>query len=140
MLSSIITNTNQAEEVELIIVYNAESGFFNSVSSSVHKFVSPETYSCQLCRVSHGLVGMLGPWKTYLERLPVPVRSYHRSQFQTTFPDYADTRLPSILLRKRNGDFTPMLEADVIERAGNLMTLINLLNDALQGHEDLGSA
>jgi hypothetical protein len=33
-----------------------------------------------------------------------------------------------------------MLEADVIERAGNLMTLINLLNDALQGHEDLGSA
>jgi hypothetical protein len=135
MLSSITTNSSQPEEVELIIVYNAESGFFNSVSSSVHKFVSPETYSCQLCRVSHGLTGMLVPWKTYLERLPVLVRSYHRTQYREAFSDHSDIRLPTILLRKRDAGMIPLLDAEAIECADNLVTLINLLNDALRDHE-----
>jgi len=121
-----------AHDDELILVYNADSGFFNAVFSSVHKFVSPETYACELCRISHGLTGMLGAWRTYLDQLPLPVRSYHRDQFHAEFPDAGGYRLPAILLRVEGSDFRELVGGEQIARADNLVTLINLVNHALE--------
>ena len=40
----------EADEKSLLIVYNADSGFFNTIAASVHKLVSPQTYECALCK------------------------------------------------------------------------------------------
>ena len=117
---------------ELVCVYNAESGLFNMVFSSIHKTFSPDTYACDLCRLSHGLTGMLGAWKTYLEYLPMPVRSYYRDQFRESFPESGIDQLPVILLRDRDGGFHELVDAERMATAGNLVTLINLLDDALK--------
>ena len=34
----------------LILVYNADNGLFNAVTDWSHKFFSPQTYQCSLCR------------------------------------------------------------------------------------------
>ncbi|MFQ3270182.1 MAG: hypothetical protein ACI9A1_000496, partial [Lentimonas sp.] len=39
-------------ESRLILVYNADSGFFNALFSSVHQALSPKTDECQLCRIT----------------------------------------------------------------------------------------
>ena len=116
---------------ELLVVYNADRGFFNTVFSSIHKTLSPETYTCELCRLSYGMTGMIGAWKTYLEYLPLSVRSFHRDQFRDAFPNLRETRLPAILSRGADGRCRELLGADAINSAGNLTTLINLLDEAL---------
>ena len=38
---------------KLIFIYNADSGLFNTVTDIAHKIFSPETYSCNLCALTH---------------------------------------------------------------------------------------
>jgi len=42
----------------LIFVYNAESGTMNSAIDFAHKMLSPETYECNLCRITYGNFAM----------------------------------------------------------------------------------
>ncbi len=53
-------------ERKILLVYNADRGYINAVFSSLHKAVSPQTYSCELCRTTYGMTGMLRSWKDYL--------------------------------------------------------------------------
>ena len=61
------------DSMELIFIYNAKSGFFNSVMDYVHKFVSPETYSCNLCTLTYDNTGKKNEWANYLNTLPIEV-------------------------------------------------------------------
>jgi hypothetical protein len=40
--------------MKLLFVYNADSGLFNSIAEAAHKIVSPQTYRCDLCRITYG--------------------------------------------------------------------------------------
>ena len=42
----------------LILVYNADSGFFNALADSAHKLLSPSTYDCRLCALTYGAIQM----------------------------------------------------------------------------------
>ena len=39
--------------MELIFIYNAQKGRLNSLIDYIHKTVSPGTYSCNLCAITH---------------------------------------------------------------------------------------
>ncbi|MCF7977351.1 hypothetical protein U5801_08255 [Lamprobacter modestohalophilus] len=41
---------------ELIFVYNADTGLFNQLADAAHKAFSADTYACNLCRVTYGLL------------------------------------------------------------------------------------
>ena len=44
----------------LLFVYNADSGFFNTLADIGHKLFSPATYPCQLCAITHGVLAERG--------------------------------------------------------------------------------
>jgi hypothetical protein len=44
--------------MELILVYNAESGFFNIVKDGLHRIVSPSTCQYRLCALTYGTIRM----------------------------------------------------------------------------------
>ena len=46
--------TDRPSRVELLFVYNADTGLFNTVADAAHKILSPSTYSCNLCKVTYG--------------------------------------------------------------------------------------
>lgn len=85
-------------EPVLLLVYNADSGFFASLADSAHKALRPDTYSCNLCAVTHGVLGMRGEWKEFLQSLPLPVEFLHRDEFHSTFE--SDEELPAVFLRR----------------------------------------
>ena len=39
--------------MELIFCYNARKGFINGIIDFLHKSLSPTTYSCNLCSITH---------------------------------------------------------------------------------------
>ena len=123
------------DEKSLLIVYNADSGLFNTIAASVHKIVSPQTYECALCKHTFGTTGMLAMWKSYLDMQPFPVSYSHRDEFRETHPEWAELKLPAILLEEGNGEMTVLIEAEKIRSATSLSELISMMEERLASNE-----
>lgn len=91
----------QNNDVQLIFVYNADSGLFNTVSDIAHKIFSPQTYSCSLCALTHSYFSMRDEWKSFIESLGVACHFMHRDEFITAY-DAGDVNWPAILLKSRD--------------------------------------
>ena len=49
--SILLMNSNR----NIIFVYNAKGGKWNYILDTVHKYASPSTYECNLCKITHDL-------------------------------------------------------------------------------------
>ena len=49
----------------LLFVYNAKSGIANILIDISYKLLSPETYSCNLCAITHNTFTENKTWKKY---------------------------------------------------------------------------
>lgn len=111
--------------IELLFIYNADSGLLNTAKDFVHKIVSPETYECNLCAVTYGNIGMKGEWKSFIEDLDYPVEFLHRDEFEDKYAfDRAD--YPSALV-KRNGNLEYFITAEEMNELTSLGDLISLV-------------
>lgn len=115
----------------LVMVYNAEDGFFNALNDWAHKIFSPSTYECTLCRFTFGLMGMMAPWKSFIEQQPWPTDFFHRPEFRRAYPQFASLPLPLILAEKQ-GELEVLLTAGEIKGAGGLAPLIELVQAKLK--------
>lgn len=93
-----------------IFIYNAAPGKINGLFDSIHKAVSPQTYACDLCALTHGFAGAHAGWKRFMQH------NQHRADFKFIYrKDAAPYRnavgrtlnLPAVLLRK--SDTTELL-------------------------------
>lgn len=81
---------------ELVFVYNADDGVFSRALDAAHKALSPQTYQCDLCKLTHGTFGEKKRWKEFVESLPVPVRFLHRAEANREWPQLRDS-WPAVL-------------------------------------------
>lgn len=113
----------------LIFVYNADSGLFNRVSDMAHKLLSPSTYACRLCALTHGHLGMHDTWRDFLDTLDVPLEFLHKDEFQRAH-GHAHIALPAIV-RRENGDVAEWLSAAEINACDSLEALIGRIEARL---------
>ncbi|MDH5395658.1 MAG: hypothetical protein OEW97_05250 [Gammaproteobacteria bacterium] len=66
---------------QLIFVYNADSGMFNTLTDIAHKIFSPQTYACNLCAISHSYFSERDEWKEFISGLDVDCEFLHRDEF-----------------------------------------------------------
>lgn len=110
--------------VRIVFVYNAENGFFNAITSSMHRVFSPSTYECSLCFYTHDLTGMNRRWKQFLDSLPCRFAFYYRTEFRQDFPDL-EIELPAVVaIRGRTPEV--LVGAEEIRSSGGLDGLIAL--------------
>lgn len=114
---------------KLVFVYNADSGFFNLLADMAHKIVSPETYDCQLCMLTHGNLGMREQWKQYLESIEAELEFLHRDEFLKKYGQHA-AALPALFLVKAGAAELFMSEAE-INACESLEVLIGKLDNRL---------
>lgn len=122
----------------LVMVYNAEDGLFNAVNDWAHKIFSPSTYECYLCRYTYGLLGMMAPWKSFIEQQPFPTDFFHRTEFKHAHPQLAALPLPLILAEKE-GRIEVLLSSDEIKTSGGLTGLVELVQTKLKRWKPLGA-
>jgi hypothetical protein len=72
---------NQTDKKQLVFVYNADSGMFNTLTDIAHKVFSPQTYECNLCAISHSYLSERSEWKAFIEDLGVQCEFLHRDEF-----------------------------------------------------------
>lgn len=66
---------------QLVFVYNADSGMFNTLTDIAHKVFSPQTYECNLCAISHSYLSERSEWKEFIQDLGVECEFLHRDEF-----------------------------------------------------------
>ena len=113
----------------IVFVYNAESGLFNALSDIAHKALSPQTYPCNLCALTHSALGMRKEWKDYLDGLALEKEFLHSDQLARRY-GAEGLALPAVL-RKRGKRVELMIDADAINRCESLEELKRLLTARL---------
>lgn len=83
----------------LVFVYNADGGLFNTMSDVAHKLLSPETYACNLCALTHTTFRMRREWREFLERLDARTEFLHADELRSQY-GMKELALPAILLRR----------------------------------------
>ncbi|MBA3899034.1 MAG: hypothetical protein H0X62_02315 [Bacteroidetes bacterium] len=89
----------QNQNTELIFLYNADSGLANAVLDTIHKTLSPSTYSCKLCLLTYGATSMKEEWKKFLDTLPAKKTFLHKDEVEK-IPEFKNIPLPAVLLKK----------------------------------------
>lgn len=127
-----ITTTVQSETLEngsLVFVYNANSGLFNTVADAAHKVISPQTYGCNLCALTHSTFGMRKSWQEFLAALDVPLEFLHADELQKLY-SITGLELPAIF-RKQGKLLRLLIAADLINRCLTIDELKQLVRDHL---------
>ena len=115
-------NARGARIDTLVFIYNADGGLLNGIMDSVHKTVSPATYSCSLCAMTYGVFAMSAKWREWLKALPVATEFYHRDD-----SPFGALALPAVLAR-RGSDVETLLTADKLGGLRDVDALIAALD------------
>ena len=110
----------------LLFVYNADGGLLSGLKDAFHKILSPATYPCSLCGITHGAAQMRPEWKAFVQALPMPVTFVHRDEFVRDYPQWGGQRLPAAFTAKESGGLIPFIQAEEMDATdlNGLMALV----------------
>ncbi len=118
---------------QLIFVYNAESGLFNSLSDFAHKILSPSTYKCQLCALTYGNFNMNTQWKKFINTLPVKVIFLHKDEFISKY-GFGYAGFPSAYI-KDNERIKPLITVTEFQQRKSLEELKQLVSSKVAAYD-----
>jgi hypothetical protein len=127
-----MTHVESETKPSLVFVYNADSGLFNTLSDVAHKILSPETYACNLCALTHTAFGMRREWKKFLHHLDARLEFLHADELRGRY-GMTDLALPAILLRRRGTTLESFVDAASINSCRTLDELKHLIAARLPG-------
>lgn len=120
-------------KAKLILVYRAHSKGWGKMIDFGHKIISPSTYSCSLCSLTHGVFKPKKEWIAFLESLNMEVVFYH----QDDWPDREtmQVKLPLVLICENSKNHI-LMNADYFKGIKNVTQLISDLKNQLNKFTD----
>ncbi len=115
---------------KLIFVYNENSGIWNSVLDTARKVLNPDTYSCKLCAVTHGLAGESKVWKNYRISSNIDMEFYHKDEFLKTFASKYLLRFEfPVILFAENEELEVLISAKEFAKISSVEKLIEIIEN-----------
>lgn len=114
----------------LIFVYNADSGLFNTMSDIAHKMFSPDTYSCQLCAITHGLLSEKQEWRAFIEKLGAEVEFLHRDEFEKKYQQSVHEY--PVILQQQGQAISTLISTPAINECKSIDDLCHLIESSLK--------
>ena len=121
------TVNKEYPEGSLVFVWNADAGMLNALRDSLHKWISPETYSCKLCALTHGFSSARRDWKDFLRDFERPAYFYYRDTFQDSGILFNFPKTYPMVLELHEGEWYALLTAEDFEGIYSLDELIATL-------------
>lgn len=120
---------------KLIFIYNADSGPVNAALDIAHKLFSPDTYSCNLCQLTHDTFSERSAWKSFRESNPVPMVFLHKDEFEReVHGDTSSSAAPytyPIILREEQGQVDIFLDTPDLNQIKDVNILIATIQNRL---------
>ncbi|MEM6685370.1 MAG: GTPase [Bacteroidota bacterium] len=111
--------------MKIIFIYNAKSGKLNSLLDVAHKLISPKTYQCKLCTITHDTFAENALWKEFRQTTTLPLEFLHSDEFERQYKNI-DTKYPVIFLQKQQ-KLSEWISKSDIEKIATTQELIHLI-------------
>ena len=108
--------------MKLVFIYNANSGKLNALFDIGHKLISPNTYNCSLCALTHDVFKENTIWKEFRKESHFDMAFYHKDEFEIEFPNVKFS-YPAVLKFQDNA-FLPVLNPGMISKIQNIEDFI----------------
>lgn len=115
---------------KLIFIYNADSGKLNALGDSLHKFISPSTYKCDLCKLTHGFFKEKQEWSDFLSDLDLDAIFLHRNELDGAFLHLKSYQSPVVLYEKE-GHVEELISSASFKSISEIHQLITAIHSAL---------
>lgn len=119
---------------KIIFIYNADSGLFNLMADMAHKSFSPETYSCDLCKITHGVFSVKKDWQKFLDSLDIEKEFYHKNDLPKIYDKYRG-KLPAVILMENDREVF-LLQGKDFEKLSDLRQLIARIQSAISDFDN----
>jgi hypothetical protein len=114
---------------DIVFVYNADSGIFNTLTDIAHKVFAPESYACNLCAITYGNFAMRVEWKEFLDSLNARFEFLHRDELAERY-GMTEVQLPAIF-RKQGDSLELWISAEEINACRSIDDLKCLITGKL---------
>ena len=115
--------------MQLLFVYNARSGKLNALFDSVHKIMSPSTYSCRLCTLTHGVFQERSLWKDFRENSGIEMLFFHRDEFLQKYGEVLEAKFSyPVILRKTEERLEVFMTKEELNALSSETELIKRIN------------
>lgn len=117
---------------KLIFIYNANSGMGNGLMDIAHKLLSPGTYECSLCNLTHGVFSEHKLWKSFRKESGVEMEFLHRDEFERQYASKFGYKFTfPVVLMVENNDFQLLIATEELNGLKDLDALTSLLRSHL---------
>jgi len=106
----------------LLFIYNAKSDYWSKKIDFAHKILSPSTYMCDLCTLTHGVLGETEIWKIFTKASYIDMEFMYKDKFQELYPEI-DTDFPAVL-KKEHSSIKTFLDAEALAKIKSVEDLI----------------
>ena len=132
---TIILNINFSQD-KIFFIYNSKDDFYTIVSDTFHKTLKPNTYPCQLCKLTYNTFSKKKKWKEYLENLNYEYDFFYKED--SFVIDNKISEFPIILIGA-NKNYKILLSKNDININNSLDQLISMINTRIEKHENVKS-
>ena len=120
----------------LIFIYNANSGLRNGVMDIAHKLISPATYECSLCGLTHGVFKEHKLWKSFREGSATEMEFLHKDEFEKLYASKFGHKFTfPVILSEEKDELQLLVSTEELNGLGELEELIALLQNRLSKME-----
>lgn len=109
-------------------VYNAKSGLLSALKDTFHKALAPDSYECNLCKITYGTVSMKEQWRRFVYGLGKDVEFLHKDEFESKFKK---GEYPSVYVEE-NGKLSLIVSRKEMNSVKDLSELIDLMKKKIK--------
>ncbi|GAA5030173.1 hypothetical protein GCM10011506_19080 [Marivirga lumbricoides] len=115
------------KDKKLIFVYNANSGAWAGYMDIMHKLLSPQTYECNLCAITHDTFSINKDWAEFKETIPVEMSFLHKDEWEEQYK--REDELPAIFMEEE-GNISVWIDVETMNSL-DLKSLKELISQKL---------
>ncbi len=112
---------------KLIFVYNAKSDIINSTFDFAHKIISPKTYNCNLCKLTHGAFSEKKEWTEFKVNSKVELEFFHIDEFEELYPK---EKYPAVFEVTHN-NIEVVVSPEELNKTKSTLELISVIKNKL---------
>lgn len=113
--------------MEIQFIYNAKNGLANSIFDLAHKIISPDTYECNLCKITHGAFKESKKFRELKEKYNITL--WHIDDYEKKHKK--ESSYPLIIFRDENGNEFKRIDTNTIN-ATNSVDELEVIIEELQ--------
>lgn len=119
--------------MKLVLVYKAHSGVVNGIIDSLHKILSPSSYPCDLCKLTHNIFKEKKAWSNFSSSLSLEV--FHLDELKPHLESYRH-KAPIILLQLKNNRYCTIANARELKSINSTHELISLIETRINTNQN----